>query len=120
MEPQQNPPQPQQSASDYYNKYRKRSFFLSRITVLSSMVVLVLALGINISLLYSHSANTIASHAAGHENPQTSLPSLSAGCEYQQVKGGFVVACPTATPTPAVTVPINVAIPQLPPQCNIS
>src|SRR6185437_16930427 len=111
MEPQQNPIQPQQSASDYYNKYKKRSFFLSRITVLSSMVVLIVALGINISLLYSHSTSTVASHAASSENSTTNLPSLPAGCDYQQVKGGFVVVCPTATPTPGPTVPINVALP---------
>jgi hypothetical protein len=134
MEPQQNSTQPpqqpeqvqqtqslqQQSASDYYNKYRKRSFFLSRLTVISSMAVLILALGINISLLYSHSQNTITSHAAEAQNPQTILPSLPAGCEYQQIKGGLKVVCPTPTPTIAVTVPINVALPQLPPQCTIS
>jgi hypothetical protein len=41
---QQAPEQPQVSASVYYDKHRKHSFFLSRVTVLSSMVVLVLAI----------------------------------------------------------------------------
>lgn len=120
MEPQQNPTQSQQSASDYYNKYKKRSFFLSRITVLSSMLVLIIALGVNISLLYSHTQNTATTHAAEPENPQANLPSLPVGCEYQQIKGGLKVVCPTPTPTLAASVPINVALPQLPPQCNLS
>src|SRR5579864_2926042 len=108
----------QESASAYYNKYRKRRFFFSRLTVLTSMLVLIITLGINISLLYSHDNSTTQSNAAGHENPQKLLPSLPIGCSYQQTTKGLSVVCPTPTPTEtASAVSINVALPQLPPQC---
>jgi hypothetical protein len=109
----------QESASAYYNKYRKRRFFFSRLTVLTSMLVLIVALGINISLLYSNDNSTIKSNAAAPENPQKILPKLPSGCIYQQTKKGLAVACPTPTPTPMAAVPINVALPQLPPQCTL-
>ena len=111
-------PTQQQSASSYYNKYRKRSFFLSRVTVLTSMVVLIITLGINISLLNSNTKTTVTSHADTPSNPTKLLPTLPAGCIYQQTKGGLAVVCPT--PTPTIAVPINIALPQLPPQCTLS
>jgi hypothetical protein len=111
-------PTQQQSASSYYNKYRKRSFFLSRVTVLTSMVVLIITLGINISLLNSNTKTSVTSHADTPSNPAKLLPTLPAGCIYQQTKGGLAVVCPT--PTPTIAVPINIALPQLPPQCTLS
>src|ERR1700722_5425663 len=116
--------QPQQSASDYYNKYRKRSFFLSRITVFTSMAVLIVALVVNISLLYSQEKNTTVTHADTPVNQTQLLPSLPVGCAYEQMKKGLAVVCPTPTPIPTLTattsaVPINVALPALPPQCTI-
>lgn len=109
----------QESASTYYNNYRKRRFFFSRLTVLTSMLVLVIALGINISLLYSHDNSTLSSHAAEPENPQKLLPSLPAGCSYQQTTKGLAVVCPTPTSTINPAIPINVALPQFPPQCTL-
>lgn len=112
----------QESASAYYNKYRKRRFFFSRLTVLTSMLVLIVTLGINITLLYSHDNSTIKSNASGHENPQKLLPSLPAGCDYKQTSKGLIVVCPTPTPNASASasaVPINVALPQLPPQCTL-
>jgi len=123
MEPAQEQPQkpiqeiPQESASAYYNSSRKRSFFLSRLTVFASMFVLLVVLTINISLLYSNDKSTISSHAAEPVNPIKLLPSLAQGCSYQKIKGELTVAC--ATPTPTITVPINVILPQLPPQCSL-
>src|SRR5581483_10616692 len=99
MEPSPNPLQ--QSASSYYNKYRKRSFFLSRLTVLTSMVILIITLGINISLLTSHEKSTATTHADTPQNPAQILPTLPAGCVYQQTQKGLAVVCPT--PTSAVT-----------------
>lgn len=107
----------QESASAYYNKYRKRRFLFSRLTVLTSMLVLIIALGINISLLYSHQNSTIESHAATDQNPKKLLPQLPSGCLYQQTTKGLAVVCPT--PTSSSTTPINVALPQLPPQCTL-
>lgn len=108
----------QESASTYYNKYRKRRFFFSRLTVLTSMLVLIITLGINISLLYSHDKSTVTSHAAMEQNTQQLLPKLPKGCIYQKSTNGLEVVCPTPTPTIAM-VPINVALPQLPPQCSL-
>ncbi len=115
---------PQQSASDYYNKYRKRSFFLSRLTVFTSMAVLIVALVVNISLLYSQEKSTATTHADTPTNQTQLLPSLPVGCSYQQMKKGLAVVCPTPTAIPTLTatasaVPINVALPALPPQCTI-
>lgn len=107
----------QESASAYYNKYRKRRFFFSRLTVLTSMLVLIVTLGINISLLNSHDTSTIKSNAAGPENPQKLLPKLITGCAYLQTKSGLTVICPT--PTLTQTEPINVTLPQLPPECTL-
>ena len=110
--------QPQESASSYYNKYRKRSFFISRVTVLTSMLVLIITLGINVSLLTSNQKNTVTSHADTVSNPAKILPTLPSGCIYQQIKGGLAVICPT--PTPTIAIPINVVLPQMPPQCTIT
>ncbi|HWY79121.1 MAG TPA: hypothetical protein VNW29_02065 [Candidatus Sulfotelmatobacter sp.] len=106
-----------QTASEYYNKTRKRSFLFSRLTVITSMFLLVIALTINILALNAHDNATAKSHAATAENQQKLLPSLPTGCMYQQVRGGFIVVCPT--PTLTSTVSINVVLPKLPPQCNL-
>lgn len=45
------------------------------------------------------------------------LPSLASGCHYQQTQRGLSIACPTATPTYEATIPIKIALPELPSQC---
>lgn len=108
----------QESASTYYNKYRKMRFFFSRLTVLTSMIVLIITLVINISLLYSHDKNTITTHAATEQNIQQVLPKLPVGCLYKKTNKNYEVECPT--PTPAVDpISINVPLPALPPQCTL-
>jgi hypothetical protein len=107
----------QQTAAEYYKKHRKRSLF-SRITILSSMAILLIVLAFNISVLYSQDTNTIKSNASTPQNVETLLPSLPAGCQYLHVGDKVKVDCPKVTPTSAVKVPINVALPDLPPQCN--
>ncbi|MGI8420442.1 MAG: hypothetical protein ACR2LN_07440 [Candidatus Levyibacteriota bacterium] len=116
MEPNQN--QPPQSAQAYYNKTRKRSFFFSRIGIVISMTVLVIALAINISVLYSQDRTNLQSHAS---TPPTTkdLPVLPKGCDYQKTNKGFKVVCATEAPSPTVTTNINVQLPQLPPQCSL-
>lgn len=109
----------QETASEHYNASGKRTFLFSRITVMVAMIVLVLTLGINIVVLTSTHNNTIKSNAYSPANPEKNLPSLPAGCSYQQAKKGLAVVCPTATPTPIATVPINVTLPKLPPQCTL-
>jgi hypothetical protein len=106
-----------ESIADYYNKSRKRSFFLSRLTVITSMFVLLIVLTINISLFYSNQKSTTQTHAAENENSTKLLPSLAQGCSYQQVNGKVTIVC--NTPTPTVSVPINIVLPQLPQQCSI-
>jgi hypothetical protein len=115
---QQEKEQIQESAVAYYNKNRKRSFLFSRITVVASMFILIIALGVNIYALYSQGQNTYKSNAATQENPIKILPKIPAGCKYQQVPGGLTVVCPTAAPTTAAS-PISVVLPQLPPQCSL-
>lgn len=109
----------QQSAAEYYKQHRKRSI-ISRITILSSMAILLLILAVNISVLYSQDRSTTQSHASTPENVQNLLPSLPHGCAYEQVDGKVKVDCPKVSPTVAVTVPINVVLPQLPPQCSFA
>jgi hypothetical protein len=113
-----NPMEPeQQTAADYYKHHRKRSLF-SRITILSSMAILLLVLAVNISVLYSQNTNSIKSNASTPQNVENLLPSLPAGCHYQHVGDNVKIDCPKDTPTAAVSVPINVNIPQLPPGCS--
>src|SRR6266404_93516 len=108
----------QQSAAEYYKKHRKRSFF-SRLTIISSMAILLVVLAINISALYSQDKNTLSSNASTPENVEKLLPSLPAGCVYNHVNGKVKVDCPKATPTLTTVIPLNVALPELPPQCNL-
>jgi hypothetical protein len=108
---------PQQTAADYYKKHRKHSI-LSRITILSSMAILLIVLALNVSTLYSQDQSTTTTHASTPENIEKLLPSLPQGCHYFHVNNTVKVDCPKATPTAAITIPINVALPQLPPQCN--
>lgn len=119
MESKQQLPQeqPQQTAETYYDKNRKRSFLFSRITVVTSMLVLVVALTINISLLSSQERTSTKSRASAPVNNQKTLPSLHAGCEYQPTKNGFKVVCPTPTLKQTALAPINIELPKLPPQC---
>lgn len=86
-----------ETATSYYNDKRKRSFFLSRIFVIVSMVVLVAALGVNISVLYQQQRTSTTSEASS-ANKQANLPDLPKGCEYQSKGKGVIVVCPTATP----------------------
>lgn len=106
----------QQTAADYYKKHRKHSF-LSRITIISSMGILLIVLALNISTLYSQEQTT-TTHASTGENVEALLPSLPPGCHYSHGNNKITVACAQATPTLAVTIPITVALPQLPPQCS--
>lgn len=110
----------QETAASYYSRTRKRSFFYTRITVIASMFVLVIALIINIVALNTQGDSTTQSKAAGHENIQALLPTLPAGCYYQQTTKGLLVACPTPTPTGTASAPVNIALPQLPPQCTLT
>lgn len=111
------------SATNYYNNNRKRSFFLSRIFVIVSMLVLVVTLGINISVLYSQQRTSTTSQAASVSKP-SDLPTLPKGCEYQSKGKGVVVVCPTESPKVTGTTeaneqfPINVRLPKLPAQCD--
>jgi hypothetical protein len=107
----------QQTAAEYYKRHRKRSLF-SRITILSSMTILLIVLAVNISILYSQDTSTVKSNASTHENIEQMLPSLPAGCQYQHVGNNVIVDCPKASPTAAVKIPINVVLPELPPQCS--
>lgn len=127
MEPQQQPPQqtpsqpvpepPQPTAEAYYNQNRKRSFLFSRVTVITSMIVLVVVLAVNVSVLTSQERTTTQSRASEQANSQN-LPSLAAGCKYQQTKGGVTVVCLTVTPVKNA-VPLNIELPKLPPQCTL-
>jgi hypothetical protein len=118
--------QNQETPVSYYNSKRKRSFFFSRIFVLFSMFVLIIALSINVSFLYSQEKTSTTSKASNNE--QIPLPSLPAGCEYQPTNTGkgFTVVCSTPTPsqpvkpTTATTSAASVAVtlPNLPPQCS--
>ena len=110
----------QQTAAAYYNKHRKRSFFLSRIIVGVSMFVLVVALAVNIANLSSQDNSTTQSHASTPQNIQKLLPSLPAGCLYKQTPHGLIVICPTPTPQQKITVPVTIALPKLPPQCQFT
>jgi hypothetical protein len=115
--------QSNETATTYYNDHRRRSFFLSRLFVVVSMFVLIVALGINISVLYSDQRNTGTTRADSGNN-QTNLPALPEGCSYQTGENGTVVVCPTAIPEASPTVsanpqfPINVQLPKLPAQCE--
>lgn len=115
--------QPQESISSYYNEGRKRSFFFSRLFVIVSMIILVVALSINISVLYSQDRTSTTSSADSGKN-QTNLPSLPEGCEYQTIDKGVGVVCPTNTPQVRPTLaanpefPMNVRLPKLPSQCE--
>src|SRR6266568_1571449 len=107
----------QQSAAEYYKKHRKRSFF-SRLTIISSMTILLVVLSINVSALYSQDKSTISSNASTPENVEKNLPSLPAGCVYQHIQGKVKVDCPKTAPTIVSTVPIDVQLPKLPPECS--
>ncbi len=115
--------QPQETATSYYNPSRKRSFFLSRLFVVFSMFILIIALGINISVLYSEE-RTSATTRASAANTQSNLPVLPKGCEYQSKDKGVIVVCPTATPELSPTLaanpkfPIAVELPELPAPCD--
>lgn len=115
--------QPQESISSYYNEGRKRSFFFSRFFVIVSMIVLVTALGINISVLYSQDRTSTTTRADSGNN-QTNLPPLPEGCEYQTIDEKVVVTCPTKEPEVQPTragnpeFPMNVRLPKLPAQCE--
>lgn len=92
-----------QSASTYYNKDRKRSFLFSRIAVITSMLVLVVALMLNLSLLNSPERSDTRSQASTNALTQDDLPPLPDGCVYQQLKDGPVVVCSTPTPENAAS-----------------
>lgn len=109
--------QPAGTATDYYNKKRKRSFLLSRVTVFFSLAILVIALGVNLYALAAPNNSTIQSHAY-QANPRKNLPSLPAGCLYQQKAQGFAVVCPTGAPANTTSFPAGVVLPKLPPECN--
>ena len=108
----------QQTAESYYNNTRKRSFLYSRVTVIVSTLVLVVALGVNISVLYSQQAKTIQSKASTPPSTQN-LPALPEGCSYQRLTDGFKVVCATTAPTKTASVPVNITLPYLPPQCQL-
>jgi hypothetical protein len=107
----------QQTAAEYYKIHRKRSL-LARVTIISSLAVLLLVLGVNMFALYSQDQSTIKTNASTPENIEKLLPSLPHGCEYQHLNGKVKVDCPKDTPTPAISVPINVDLPQLPSGCS--
>lgn len=115
--------QPQESLASYYNEGRKRSFFFSRLFVVLSMLVLVIALSINISVLYSEDRTSTTTSANSGKN-QANLPPLPEGCEYQTVDKGVIVVCPTDAPQISPTLaansefPMNVRLPKLPSQCE--
>jgi len=108
------------SAQNYYNPARKRSFFYSRLFVILSMVVLVIGLSINISLLYSNQKTSTTSHAAS----QDTLPSLPAGCIYEKANNKVGIVCPTPDLSQQTTkqmkekYPIVITLPSLPVQCH--
>jgi hypothetical protein len=110
----------QQTAAQYYNTGRKRTFLFSRVIVITSMLVLLIALGINIFVLNAPNTSTVKTNAYYPSNPEKNLPSLPAGCSYQQAKSGMTVVCPTTAPAPAgsSSAQIDVALPVLPSQCN--
>ncbi len=111
-----------ETATSYYNAHRRKSFFLSRLFVLISMLVLIVTLGINVAVLYQQrtSATTRASGPVGQNN----LPALPQGCEYQTKQNGVVVVCPTDKPNASPTLasnpefPIKVELPELPEPCT--
>jgi hypothetical protein len=109
----------QQTAAEYYKKHRKHSFF-SRLTIFSSMAILLIVLAINISVLYSQDKSTTTSHAATPEQIEKLLPSLPQGCIYQHENGKVKVECHKPTPTIATIIPINVDLPKLPPDCSLT
>lgn len=84
------------------------------------MLVLVIALVVNLVALNSQDTSTISSHASTGENPVKNLPSLPAGCVYQHTIHGEKVVCPTNEPTKAINFPINIALPELPPECHFA
>ncbi len=106
----------QQSAADYYQKHRKHSMF-SRITIISSMAILLIVLAFNINALYAQDKSTNQSHASTPQDIESMLPSLPAGCQYEHAGEKFKVTC-QATPTISITANINVTLPELPPQCS--
>lgn len=112
--------QPQETAATYYNIHRKRSLLYSRAVVMTSMIVLVVALGINVALLSSQDKQTTNTHAATSSNPHGVLPSLPTGCLYEKVKSKLTITCPTIAPTDIAQIPIHIVLPQLPPQCSFS
>ncbi|HVA97200.1 MAG TPA: hypothetical protein VND99_06095 [Candidatus Acidoferrales bacterium] len=116
--PEQPTEQPEQTATEYYNITRKRSFLFSRFTVITSMVILMVTLGINIFALASPNTSNIKSNAY-QDNPEKNLPSPPAGCSYQRTKKGLAVTCPTSAPTSANEFPVSVVLPKLPPECNL-
>ena len=87
-----------QSASAYYNKHRKRSFLFSRIAVFGSMLVMILALSLNLSVLNSPQRSDIRSQAASNEVESNTLPKLPKDCVYQQLKDEPIVVCSSPTP----------------------
>ncbi|MBA3723921.1 MAG: hypothetical protein H0W89_03420 [Candidatus Levybacteria bacterium] len=115
--------QSQETATSYYNHSRKRSFFFSRLIVIFSMLILVIALGINITVLYSEERTSATTRASAGDS-QSNLPALPKGCEYQSKEKGVIVVCPTATPELSPTLaanpkfPISVELPELPAPCD--
>lgn len=112
-----------ETATSYYNSNRRKSFFLSRLFVLISMLVLVVTLSINVAILYSQQRTSTTTQASGTAN-QNNLPDLPKGCEYQTKQNGVEVVCPTGAPEASPTLasnpkfPINVELPELPETCT--
>lgn len=107
-----------QSAQEYYNTNRKRSFLYSRLSVIVSMVVLVGVLGFNVNTLYNEQTST---QSQASTQPKTdNLPKLAKGCVYERTNDGFRVVCATPTPSPLIAKDtINVQLPQLPRECSL-
>lgn len=108
-----------QSAQDYYNHGRRRSFFFSRLFVMFSMVILLIVLGINVSILSSQNTNT-SSHASSDEETMRALPSPPAGCEYHKVNGALSILCSTPTPKKDTQNDFSlvISLPELPLGCH--
>ncbi len=93
------------TASEYYNKQRKQSFLLSRIAVVVSMLILVIALGINIAARTAQKKAATISHAA--TIPITvMLPKLPPECNFDSSTRGSAIHC-TQTHVPIPTVPVT-------------
>lgn len=105
--------------SSYYHSSSKPSFFFYRTAVITSMVVLLTVLGIN---LYNINQTTqTQSHASYSSSDNTLLPSLAAGCAYKKTPQGSAVVCDTSTPAHAEPTGITQqgeGLPPLPPQCH--